>query len=239
MKSYPDSEKINNISFEAETLFTRLIVKCDDNSNFFGSKNQVLGKIFAKRWEKKQLTLRKVGKLLDELVEQKLIIMYESGGESYLHIPNNIKCLRGDVKKITEYPEHKTRNENVTDTGRTRNENVTLEHTKNKNIPRTKKKPPTPLIPEKLNTLEFRNIWDEWKQHRKETKHELKPTTEKRQLKKLAENSESVAIAIIAQSLENGWQGLFEVKNNGKQQQATNPRDFDNQKSNIGERVEV
>jgi len=73
---------------------------------------------------------------------------------------------------------------------------------------------PTPEIeiPANLKSERFEEIWEEWKQHRKEIRHTLKPTTEKRQLKKLSKVGEEKAIAMIENSIEQGYIGLFPPK---------------------------
>ncbi len=67
-------------------------------------------------------------------------------------------------------------------------------------------------IPLNLKTERFEEIWEEWKQHRKEIHHTLKPTTEKRQLKKLSKVGEEKAICMIENSIEQGYTGLFPPK---------------------------
>jgi DNA-binding transcriptional MocR family regulator len=59
----------------------------------------------------------------------------------------------------------------------------------------------------------FSATWKDWQQFRKEKKQKLTPTSISRQLKKLsAYNSESIAIAVLEQSMTNGWAGLFDLK---------------------------
>jgi hypothetical protein len=59
--------------------------------------------------------------------------------------------------------------------------------------------------------------WQEWLQYRKErrlaayTPTGLKATFTR--LKRISQDNHSTAMQIIDQSLENGWQGLFELKN--------------------------
>lgn len=65
-------------------------------------------------------------------------------------------------------------------------------------------------IPLLLNTPEFKEAWELWQQHRKEIRHSLTPSTIRLQLKKLEKMGASKAIASINQSVENGYQGLFE-----------------------------
>lgn len=59
---------------------------------------------------------------------------------------------------------------------------------------------------------DFKEVWSDWIQHRKEIHHALKETTIKYQLRKLAKLTEAEAIATIERSIENGWQGLFPEK---------------------------
>lgn len=70
-----------------------------------------------------------------------------------------------------------------------------------------KKKIELPFSSEK-----FSEAWERWKTHRTEIHHKLTPSTEQSQLKKLSQFSESEAIAMIDQSIEHGWQGLFPVQ---------------------------
>lgn len=56
----------------------------------------------------------------------------------------------------------------------------------------------------------FLTTWLSWKQHRKEKKKPLTPTTTDRQLKKLASLGEQAAIRWMDYAMEQGWQGLFE-----------------------------
>ena len=71
-------------------------------------------------------------------------------------------------------------------------------------------------IPDLLNTPEFVKCWEQWKQYRRELKKPLAPTTEGHQLKKLAGHDVDTAIAMLEQSMEKGWQGIFELKGDTK-----------------------
>lgn len=72
---------------------------------------------------------------------------------------------------------------------------------------------------ENLNNEPFINAYSEWIGFRKELKKALKPTTITKQLEFL--NKQPDPIKCINQSIQNGWQGLFEVKN-GTQPEAGN-----------------
>ncbi|MBN2210764.1 MAG: hypothetical protein JW709_05145 [Sedimentisphaerales bacterium] len=68
-------------------------------------------------------------------------------------------------------------------------------------------------IPSSLNTEAFHDAWEQWHSHRRELKRPLTPTTAKRQLVLLSRQPADIAIAMIEQSLEHGWMGLFPLKN--------------------------
>lgn len=65
---------------------------------------------------------------------------------------------------------------------------------------------------------EFKNNWDIWKDY-KQKQFNFKYKTSRSQilalkdLEKLSENNEDIAIKIIEQSMANGWKGFFKLKN--------------------------
>lgn len=66
------------------------------------------------------------------------------------------------------------------------------------------------------------NSWNEWLQFRKEIKKKMTPSTAKKQIAFLGGRAGPEAIAIINQSITNGWQGLFELKNNNNGNRSAN-----------------
>jgi len=76
-----------------------------------------------------------------------------------------------------------------------------------------------PLINHQLTTNgipfpseKFAEIWSEWITFRIEKKKTLTQTTIKRQFQQLGKVPESEAIAMLEQSITNGWTGIFPVK---------------------------
>jgi len=69
------------------------------------------------------------------------------------------------------------------------------------------------VFPEKLSTPEFKKSWGDWTDHRREIKKPLTPTTIEKQLEMLNKHTLSEAIAMLNQSMTNGWTGIFEIKN--------------------------
>ena len=67
-------------------------------------------------------------------------------------------------------------------------------------------------MPPALAAPVFLNAWGEWKQHRKQAGKKMTPITVKRQLNKLAKHSPETAAAMLGQSMDNGWLGVFDLK---------------------------
>ena len=70
--------------------------------------------------------------------------------------------------------------------------------------------------PEKFLSPKFRKVWKDWIKYRRENGWTTKETYLKsstRNLEKLAGDNTSIAIKIIQQSMDQGWQGLFALKN--------------------------
>lgn len=71
----------------------------------------------------------------------------------------------------------------------------------------------------------FIDAWLLWLEHRKEIKKPIKGKISQqaalKKLGKLANGNEETAIAIIEQSLENNWRGLFQLKQNYSNESTT------------------
>jgi len=97
---------------------------------------------------------------------------------------------------------------------RQRNEDVTPpSSTSSSSTPSTSKNKQV-VFPENLQTEDFKTTWSAWQQYRKEKRQALTPSTVKSQLKKLSKTPEQ-AVAILKQSIEMGWLGLFPLKETG------------------------
>jgi hypothetical protein len=67
-------------------------------------------------------------------------------------------------------------------------------------------------IPQSLMTNEFIQSWNLWKKFRGEIKKPLVPTTINQQLQKLEVMGPEKAVEALKQSMANGWQGIFEPR---------------------------
>ncbi|MFA5382086.1 MAG: hypothetical protein WC356_02890 [Candidatus Micrarchaeia archaeon] len=124
--SYPDSEKVNNVSFEAETLYTRLIAACDDNANYDGKPTLIMCGVFKKRFDAGLIDVPKMGRLRNELIEAGLIKLYKVNGVEYIHIEKCKKHLRKDINPDIRFPQSLAAKEDTkseTETLRARSEN--------------------------------------------------------------------------------------------------------------------
>jgi predicted DNA-binding transcriptional regulator len=75
--------------------------------------------------------------------------------------------------------------------------------------------PPATIAPE-LNKELSNSIkgWSEWVDYRRELNKKMTPSTIKKQIKFLEKFTSNQQQAIIDQSIEKGWTGLFEIKEN-------------------------
>ena len=88
---------------------------------------------------------------------------------------------------------------------------------------------PLPYKPKTKNTKEMvyfaeppkwlAGKWREWGEYRREIRKKITETTARRQLKKLIDAGPGAAEAMIDQSIENGWTGLFPLKEKFRQKE--------------------
>jgi hypothetical protein len=77
-------------------------------------------------------------------------------------------------------------------------------------------KPRIPSYRSHITDQRFESSWEDFKEHRKQIKKPMTELAKNRMLKKLGKYSVSVAIEMLDRSIENGWQGVFEL--DGKEQ---------------------
>jgi DNA-binding transcriptional regulator YhcF (GntR family) len=86
-----------------------------------------------------------------------------------------------------------------------------------------RKEPPVFAIPVSLDTPAFLKSWNDWKKYKSESKKKFTASTISRQLALLEKHPPGVAIAMIEQSIERGWQGLFDLKDDAIIPQPVHP----------------
>jgi hypothetical protein len=79
-----------------------------------------------------------------------------------------------------------------------------------------------------FNSDQFMNAWKEWEADRRERR--VKPYTTRglqtalHRLQQISQDNEHTALQIIAQSIANGWQGLFPIRNERQPARPERPR---------------
>lgn len=88
--------------------------------------------------------------------------------------------------------------------------------------PKPKKKLSALDLPLPFNSVEFRDAWISWFNHRQEIKKPLSSETHKSQLKTMGAMGEKKAIDAIRFTIDKGWQGLHEADSYSNKKTETN-----------------
>jgi len=128
------------------------------------------------------------------------------------NIPNRYQTdTKPNTKTIPLENENEIENENENE-----NENERENEDENEDV----KKKSEIILP--FDTEAFQAWWKTWLEYRKEIKKPYKsPKSAQCALKLLSGFDSITACKMIEQSIANGWQGLFEIKNNGNKQSVT------------------
>ncbi len=81
-------------------------------------------------------------------------------------------------------------------------------------LPKAKKRKLAKLaaIPDGLRSRKFYRAWLSWQKDRKERKKPMTAKAAAGQLKTLSEHDPETAVAMLQQSIDNGWTGIFDLK---------------------------
>lgn len=130
-----------------------------------------------------------------------------------------ISVLSWDEYQSGEQPSEQQVNNDRTTSEQRVNTNKNVNNDKNvKNLNPAK---PEPELPFKSDAFVF--AWKEWELDRKERHKKLTYGAKVRQFKFLKQKPEAEAIAIINHAIQQGWQGLYEIRKDQRQKQSNNP----------------
>lgn len=90
LRDWTTSEAVNQLSFEAEVFFTRLIMKADDHGNYTANPKLLNAALFPL----KDLTAKEVEGFLAQCVACGVLSIYQVDGKQYVNIPNFGQRLR-------------------------------------------------------------------------------------------------------------------------------------------------
>lgn len=213
IRDWTTSEKMNELSAGAEVFFTRLIQKADDYGSFHANPKLLKAALFPL----KDYTIKQIESWLCECTMIELIGTYEVEGKMFIRIVNFGQRLQ-NMRNSFPQPENGNiffNSKKFTvihgDSPPETKRNETEEETE------TKAEKPLRAFEGIFLFEDVQHAWIEWEQYRKEKKQKLTPSTAKKQMDFLGGRAGPEAIAIINQSITNGWTGLFELKTNGKQ----------------------
>lgn len=102
LRDCTDSENINQLTYPAEVLFYRLMMKADDYGSFYANTKLLKASCYPLRID----TVRDadITRWMDELQKAGLIVVYMDAGKSYLRIVNFGQRLRNKKKRFPDCP---------------------------------------------------------------------------------------------------------------------------------------
>lgn len=101
IRDYTDSDKINALSYQAEVLFLRLMMKADDFGSYYADPKRLNSYLFPIRDTVRDSN---ISQWLTELELSGLIAVYTIAGKSYLRILNYGQRLRTKKSKFPDCP---------------------------------------------------------------------------------------------------------------------------------------
>lgn len=209
------SEDINLLSPQEEVFFYRLMVNCDDYGRLDARTPILKAKLYPLKENMKSSDIERYLLKLSEIKPTPLIFIYENEGIKYLQMAKWDKHQQIRAKR-SKYPA--CNDQNSTMISNDINCNQTIAYV-----------PENPIQSEsesesESNKTALESAINDFKEFRKKMK---KPLTEKA-VKLLKEKLDTLAsdegtkVAIINQSILNGWQGVFELKGGSNGQNIAN-----------------
>lgn len=214
--SIRSSDSINELTWFEEVLFYRLIVSCDDYGRFDGRPAIIKGTCFPL---KDNVTVESIKKALNKLATTGLVVPYNVCGKSYLALPSWERHQSIRAKK-SKYP-------SPDEIEMKADENICMQMQADVPVIQSESEYNTKSESEYKSKSEARkhaltgdarldDAFGAYIEHRKKLKRPMTDRAIKLAINKLNDISDSVdeKIAVIDQSIENGWIGLFPLKDN-------------------------
>lgn len=102
LRDTTDSETVNSLTWQAEVLFYRLMMKADDFGSFHGNVKLIKSACFPLRSD--VIREADISRWITECEKTGLLVIYESSGKQYLNILNFGQRLRKMKGKFPEPP---------------------------------------------------------------------------------------------------------------------------------------
>lgn len=210
-------KELAKLSFQAHLFWIGTWNFSDDDGVFEDDLNLLKSQIFPRRTD---IRIEQVTQWIDQLVKARFIVPFTfQGGGYYIHRTFKIH-QRIDKPQPSKIPMDvilRTLDEC------SKNDQPCIVGESKSKVKESKPAEPPPILVEFPFGENFLKFWLEWKNYKKvEHRFSYKsPQSEQSSIQDLVTKSggvEEKAIAIIQQSMANGWKGFFELKisNNGK-----------------------
>lgn len=218
-ESICSSDSINELSSFEETFFYRLIVNCDDYGRFDARPAILKARLFPL---KDRVTLKNIEDALVKLAEVGCVKPYRVDGKPFLYLPTWEVHQNVRAKK-SRYPEPSAENkETAGDSNMKASENICMQmNTDASKCSRNPNPNPNPNTESESYSGNARvdAALEEYKKFRKQMRRPLTDRAMQLAVKKLdtlAGDDVEAKVAIIDQSIANGWIGLFPLKNDSQ-----------------------
>ena len=202
LKSICQSKKLSELKTDgARLLYTWLIPCLDIKGRFSGDEDVIKGQIFTRL----KKTIPEISKYLTDLAHVGLIIWYETDNDKYLEVPDfahrqpSLNPTKEAESSIPAPTPDQLQSSSCSTPPKVKESKIKVKESKTE-------------FPPEIDKPDFHKVWKEWIQFRSEIKKKLAPSTIKGQLKKLSKLPVETAIAMLEQSIQNGWQGIFPLK---------------------------
>lgn len=159
--------------------------------------------------------MEKFDECLEELIKNKHILPYESDGKKYLFVPKFTEHQKPHhSEKPKGYPDYTPLKHGADTVKQPRKDAREGEKEGEGDIETRDQRPDACAREDDLPAWLNKKAWSEWISYRKESKKKMTKATIKKQLS-LLEQHQRDHVSIINQSIQNGWTGLFPLKNRG------------------------
>lgn len=208
LRDWTDSDAINSLSWNAEVLFIRLIMKVDDFGRFSASPKLLRSLLFPIRDGIRDADILR---WLAECEKSGLIRVYTSQNDAkpLLQIEKFQQRSRAEKSKYDEPPPN---DGHVTVSRQPRDgPPLTYSEAETYSYSETKAKAaPDFLLPKGFDSDSVKSAVLDWIEYRKQIKKPLKPLSIVKLIAKWKDIGDSRFVAAVNHSIANSWQGLFE-----------------------------
>lgn len=221
------SERVNQLDWEAEVFYRRLMSIADDYGRFSASPAVLRAAMYPLKLE--QMREANVSRCLVSCEKAGLVRLYRVGAKQYIQILDFGQKIR-TRSKWPEPPEEEACQQSASNCQQPADPVVVgggVECEVGGGGERKARAPAAPLvsIPSNLDTPEFKAAWSGWIADRRERRKPMTDRAAELALRRLAEWGPERAVAAIEHSIANGWQGIFEPQ--GGPKAAAKPADFE------------